>query len=101
MLSAVGGVLAGSIFGDHCSPISDTTVLSSQSCNCDHSAHVLTQLPYAIAVAIVSVVFGTIPIGFGVPVMYLLPLGVAGLVAIVYLLGRRAQVGSEVREIGE
>ena len=101
MLSAVGGVLAGSIFGDHCSPISDTTVLSSQSCNCDHSAHVLTQLPYAIAVAIVSVVFGTIPIGFGVPVMYLLPLGVAGLVAIVYLLGRRAQVGSEVGEIGE
>ena len=44
-ICTVGSVLAGAIFGDHCSPISDTTVLSSQSCGCEHTAHVWTQLP--------------------------------------------------------
>ena len=90
MISAVGSVLAGSIFGDHCSPISDTTVLSSQSCGCDQSAHVWTQIPDALSVAALSVVAGTLPIGFGVPVVYLLPLGVIAIVALIYLLGRPA-----------
>ena len=88
MISAVGSVLAGSIFGDHCSPISDTTVLSSQSCGCDHAAHVWTQIPYALSVAALSVVAGTLPIGFGVPVIYLLPLGMIAIVALIYLFGR-------------
>ena len=52
MYCSVGGVLAGAVFGDHCSPISDTTVLSSQSCACNHIAHVWTQMPYAILVAV-------------------------------------------------
>jgi Na+/H+ antiporter NhaC len=56
--SAVGSVLAGSIFGDHCSPISDTTVLSSMGSDCDHVAHVWTQMPYAVAVAIVGALCG-------------------------------------------
>ncbi|MEZ6116665.1 MAG: Na+/H+ antiporter NhaC family protein [Pirellulaceae bacterium] len=60
-LCAVGGVLAGAIFGDHCSPISDTTVLSSQSSGCDHIAHVWTQMPYALAAAVVSIGLGTLP----------------------------------------
>ena len=47
MLGSIGGVLAGAVFGDHCSPISDTTVLSSHASGCDHIAHVRTQLPYA------------------------------------------------------
>ncbi|MEM7311753.1 MAG: Na+/H+ antiporter NhaC family protein, partial [Planctomycetota bacterium] len=64
-LSSIGGVLAGAVFGDHCSPISDTTVLSSQSSGCDHIAHVWTQMPYAVAVACVSVLLGTLPLGFG------------------------------------
>lgn len=74
LLASVGGVLAGAIFGDHCSPISDTTILSSQSCVCDHIAHVVTQLPYAFAMALLAIVFGTIPLGWGVSVWVLLPL---------------------------
>ncbi|MGE3999212.1 MAG: Na+/H+ antiporter NhaC family protein, partial [Planctomycetaceae bacterium] len=54
MLASVGGVLAGSIFGDHCSPISDTTVLSSVASDCDHLAHVATQFPYALCVGLVA-----------------------------------------------
>ena len=43
--------LAGAVFGDHCSPISDTTIMFSAGANCDHMAHVTTQLPYALTVA--------------------------------------------------
>src|SRR5690606_7367843 len=65
MLATIGGILAGAIFGDHCSPISDTTVLSSAASSCDHLDHVSTQIPYAFAGAAVSLVFGYIPVGFG------------------------------------
>ncbi|MFQ6046775.1 MAG: Na+/H+ antiporter NhaC family protein, partial [Gemmatimonadales bacterium] len=51
MLGGIASVLAGAIFGDHCSPISDTTVLSSMASGCDHVDHVRTQLPYAVLVA--------------------------------------------------
>ncbi len=65
-LATSGAVLAGAIFGDHCSPISDTTVLSSRSSGCDHVQHVQTQLPYALVVAVVSILLGTIPAAVGV-----------------------------------
>lgn len=90
MVASIGSVLAGSIFGDHCSPISDTTVLSSQSCGCDHAAHVWTQLPYAVLVAAISVICGTLPVGYGVPVWLLLPLGLIGLFLVLTVLGKRA-----------
>ena len=61
------GVLTGAIFGDHCSPISDTTILSSMGTSCNHIDHVQTQIYYAIFVAIVAIVFGYIPAGFGIP----------------------------------
>lgn len=89
LLGTIGGVLAGAIFGDHCSPISDTTVLSSQSSGCDHVAHVWTQLPYALAVGGVSILCGTLPIGLGAPVWALLPLGVAAMVVVLLVFGRR------------
>ncbi|HAS8147638.1 TPA: Na+/H+ antiporter, partial [Vibrio vulnificus] len=54
MLPMLSAVLAGSVFGDHCSPISDTTILSSTGARCHHIDHVATQLPYALAVALVS-----------------------------------------------
>ena len=47
--SSFGAVLGGGVFGDHCSPLSDTTVLSSMGAACDHIDHVKTQLPYAFA----------------------------------------------------
>ncbi len=55
-LSAMGAVLGGAIFGDHASPISDTTILSSTGANCPHLEHVATQIPYAAFVAVVAVV---------------------------------------------
>lgn len=88
LLGVIGGVLAGAIFGDHCSPISDTTVLSSQSSGCDHMAHVSTQMPYALSVALVVVVLGTIPMGLGVSVWVLLPLQGLAVLAIVRWFGR-------------
>ncbi|WP_343277457.1 Na+/H+ antiporter NhaC family protein, partial [Ligaoa zhengdingensis] len=51
LVVALSATLAGSVFGDHCSPISDTTILSSTGAGCDHIQHVSTQMPYAITVA--------------------------------------------------
>ncbi|MAT72780.1 MAG: hypothetical protein CMJ58_25145 [Planctomycetaceae bacterium] len=92
MLASVGAVLAGAVFGDHCSPISDTTILSSQSSGCDHIAHVLTQMPYALTVAAVAILGGTLPAGWGAPLPVMLALQAAALVAIVFLVGRRPEV---------
>lgn len=89
MLCSIGGVLAGAVFGDHCSPISDTTVLSSQSSGCDHLAHVWTQMPYALLAALVSILLGTLPLGFGVSVWVLLPLQLLALFMFMRLIGRR------------
>ena len=92
LIASVGSVLAGAIFGDHCSPISDTTVLSSQASSCNHVAHVWTQLPYALLVAAVSIFLGTIPVGFGVSVWPLLGIGIVALAIALRLLGRRAEI---------
>ncbi|NWG27011.1 MAG: sodium:solute symporter [Ignavibacteriaceae bacterium] len=51
---SIASVLSGSVFGDHCSPISDTTIVSSMASACDHIDHVRTQLPYAVSIAIAS-----------------------------------------------
>ena len=91
LLCCVGSVLAGAIFGDHCSPISDTTVLSSQASGCDHVAHVRTQLPYAIVVGLIAIVFGTLPIGYGVPVWFLIPLGIGAMIVTLWFLGHKVE----------
>ena len=88
LLGTLGAVLAGAIFGDHCSPISDTTVLSSAAAGCDHLDHVGTQAPYAFVVAVVSLVVGYLPIGWGVPVWVCLPVGVVATVMVLKVLGR-------------
>ncbi len=67
LYSSISAILAGSVWGDHCSPISDTTILSSMASGCNHIDHVRTQLPYALLVGGVGVVFGTLPVGFGFP----------------------------------
>lgn len=63
LICSMAATLAGSVFGDHCSPISDTTILSSAGAKCDHLKHVATQIPYALLVAIVCAV-GYIIAGF-------------------------------------
>ena len=54
MIISISAAMAGSVFGDHCSPISDTTIMSSAGAQCEHVLHVSTQLPYAVLVAVVS-----------------------------------------------
>jgi len=88
LLATIGAVLAGAIFGDHCSPISDTTIISSAAAGCDHLDHVSTQLPYALTVGIISLVFGYIPVGLGYSPVIMLPLGVLILYVIVQFYGR-------------
>jgi Na+/H+ antiporter NhaC len=92
LINVVGSILAGSIMGDHCSPISDTTVLSSAACQCPHLAHVRTQIPYALVVAMVTVVGMYIPVAFGCPlsICYLLSIGI--MLAVIYGLGHKPQV---------
>ena len=67
LYASISGVLTGAVWGDHCSPISDTTVMSSLSAGCDHIEHVRTQLPYALLAGAAALGFGTLPISFGLP----------------------------------
>ncbi len=67
LYASIAAVLAGAVWGDHCSPISDTTILSSLASQCDHVEHVRTQMPYALVVGSVCIIFGTLPVGFGQP----------------------------------
>ncbi len=92
LLGSISSVLAGAIFGDHCSPISDTTVLSSTASACDHVDHVRTQLPYAFLVAGVGMVLGDIGTAYGLPIWVAL----VGSVGVLYLALR--VFGSDVRE---
>ena len=87
-LATSGAVLAGAIFGDHCSPISDTTVLSSRASGCDHVEHVRTQMPYALLVAVICVVVGTVPAAYGVSPWLSLMVGTVCLVFVVRVIGK-------------
>ena len=88
LLGAISSVLAGAIFGDHCSPISDTTVMSSMASGCDHIDHVRTQLPYALLVGAFSMILGDIGTAYGLPNWLALGLGVAGLAGVLKVFGR-------------
>ncbi len=89
LLGAISSILAGSVFGDHCSPISDTTIMSSMASSCDHVDHVRTQLPYALTVGIVALVFGELATGLGLyPAWVGMLISLAVLLAIVRFVGR-------------
>ena len=85
--SSVSCVLAGAVWGDQCSPISDTTILSSMASGCDHIDHVRTQLPYAMSVGLVALLLGTLPAGFGFPWWVSILVGAALLSAALRLFG--------------
>ncbi|KYH29209.1 malate-2H(+)/Na(+)-lactate antiporter [Clostridium tepidiprofundi DSM 19306] len=89
----ISAVLTGAIFGDHCSPISDTTILSSMGTSCDHMEHVKTQLYYALVVAGVSILFGYIPAGFGMPIYIILPFDILMIILIVRFIGKPVEQG--------
>jgi len=90
LYSAIACNLAGAVWGDHCSPISDTTVLSSMASGCDHIEHVRTQMPYAILVGMVAIALGTIPAGYGFSPLLSIVLGSALLFAAIRFLGQSA-----------
>jgi Na+/H+ antiporter NhaC len=89
LYSSIAGVLAGSVWGDHCSPISDTTILSSMASGCDHIEHVRTQLPYAMLVGLVSMTVCSIPVAFGLPWWAGLTVSALLLFGILRLAGRK------------
>ena len=88
--SAIACNLAGAVWGDHCSPISDTTVLSSMASGCDHIEHVRTQMPYALLVGVVAIALGTIPGGYGFPPLLSIIFGAVFLYGTLRLFGKRA-----------
>lgn len=88
LYSSIASVLAGCVWGDHCSPISDTTILSSMASGCDHVEHVRTQMPYALVVGLVAVGIGSVPVAFGLPWWAALLAAAALLYAILRLFGR-------------
>jgi Na+/H+ antiporter NhaC len=88
LLGAVSSIMAGAVFGDHASPISDTTVLSSMASGCDHIDHVRTQLPYALIVAGIAMVIGEIPAALGLSPWIGLAAGLALLYGILRVFGR-------------
>jgi Na+/H+ antiporter NhaC len=97
MLAAVAAVLSGSCFGDHASPISDTTILSSMAASCDHVDHVRTQLPYALLAAGLGIATGYLPAGFGFHPALSIAVGLAAMVAFVMFFGKKV-AGREGQE---
>ncbi|MEX1002154.1 MAG: Na+/H+ antiporter NhaC family protein [Crocinitomicaceae bacterium] len=89
--NTVSAVLAGSVLGDHCSPISDTTILSSLASGCNHIDHVRTQIPYALTVGGVAVLAGTIPAALGLPSLISFLLGIGAIMLIIELLGKKVE----------
>ena len=89
--NVVACVLAGAVLGDHCSPISDTTILSSLASSCNHINHVRTQMPYALTVGAVATIFGTIPAAYGIPFWITVPIGILMLYFIVGKFGKRVE----------
>ena len=85
-------VLTGSVLGDHCSPISDTTILSSLASSCPHIEHVRTQLPYALVTGFLAIFLGSLPAAYGVPVWVLIPVGIIGIYFIIVFFGKKSEV---------
>ncbi|KAI9226489.1 MAG: Na+/H+ antiporter family-domain-containing protein [Piptocephalis tieghemiana] len=92
IVDVVASILTGAIFGDQCSPISGTSVMSALASKCPLTAHVTTQLPYALVVAIIAIIFGYIPSGYGLfPHWVGIILGSIALVGIVWLIGSKVE----------
>ena len=90
LYSAIACNLAGAVWGDHCSPISDTTVLSSMASGCDHIEHVRTQMPYALLVGFVAIIIGTVPGAYGLSPIISILLGGVILIGILNYFGKTA-----------
>jgi len=88
LYSTIACVLTGAVWADHCSPISDTTILTSMASGCDLMDHVRTQMPYALIAGAIALFVGTLPAGFGAPWWLLLGLGFMSLFIIINTYGK-------------
>lgn len=95
---STSAVLTGAIFGDHCSPISDTTILSSMGAGCNHIDHVKTQIWYSLFIATITILFGYIPAGFGIPVYIVLPLALVAVYVGVQIFGKKVEEAKVTEE---
>ncbi len=89
LVLSVSSVLAGAVFGDHCSPISDTTIMSSMASSCDHIDHVKTQLPYALSAALIALFIGILPVCFGFPYLLSIFAAIALSAGVLLLFGKK------------
>ena len=87
--NVVASVMAGAVMGDHCSPISDTTIMSSLSSRCDHLRHVGTQMPYALTVGGTALGLGVLPSALGLPSWAAFLVAFAALGLIVRFVGQK------------
>lgn len=87
----ISSVLAGAVFGDHCSPISDTTILSSMASAVDHIDHVRTQLPYALLAACVGMLIGDIPTAFGISPWLSIAVGTGVIVVFLLVFAKKVE----------
>jgi Na+/H+ antiporter NhaC len=87
--NVVASVLAGAVMGDHCSPISDTTIMSSLASSCNHMQHVATQMPYALTVGATALLVGVLPTALGLPSWVAFLMGLAVLWLVVRLVGKK------------
>lgn len=94
LYNVIATVLAASVFGDHCSPISDTTILSSLASNCNHLDHVKTQMPYALLVGTVSIALGYVATAFGTPFLLNLAVAIGIFYVVIRFLGKKTEIGS-------
>lgn len=96
----IGSILDGAIFGDHCSPISDTTIMSSIASSTDHLHHVRTQLPYSLFVAALALLCGYLPAGLGSPAWASYAIAAGGMAGLYAVLPKKfSEVSiSETRE---
>ncbi len=92
LIGTESSVLAGSVFGDHCSPIADTTILSSMASKCNHIDHVNTQLPYAILVGVVCMLLGDIPTAYGMSPYISIALIFSVLFSFLWMFGKKLPI---------
>ena len=94
--NVVASVLAGSVMGDHCSPISDTTIMSSLASGCNHISHVTTQMPYALSVGMSALLVGVLPSALGLPSWLAFLLALMVLWMILRFVGKKVNCQNEL-----
>lgn len=108
LIRSMAAAFSGAVFGDHCSPVSDTTVLTCLSCQCPPMRHVQTQLPYALLAAVVALLLGFLPDGAGfhwgislcaIPVFVTLVVRIWGKQVPVFIPERASDVDKEELEV--